>query len=349
MREKSIREKRNSAEKFTGKNLRNIKTIVQRETGTAIASGRKLAGYQCRRMALLAGSLLCFVTLCAFGYAKFSDLNGDTAGFAPAYQGNGRFEIVIMNDSDKELNLQDRVKVMQWSTGKEVEGDSDRIRMSGLTIAPHSQGIVSIDISEGYDVEAMEENLGEKDGYYFVLTNNNFAFGQDWMCFFDFEIVETEEVRDRLTASMEQRAEAQAERERQLEETLYDTGELIYPDWIWPTVSQKISASYGERANGTYSDHVNIAGTAGDDVYAVADGTVTETGFEAEDGNVVVVDLGNGVTVKYGHLKEVQVSAGDEVKQGQAIGTLGRTGMATGSNLLFAVIVDGEGIDPLVD
>ena len=94
------------------------------------------------------------------------------AGFAPAYQGDGRFEIVIVNESGRELKLQDNVKVMQWSTGEEVEGDNGKIRMSGLTIAPHSQGVVSIDISEGYDVKAMEENLPEGDWYYFVLTNN---------------------------------------------------------------------------------------------------------------------------------------------------------------------------------
>lgn len=79
---------------------------------------------------------------------------------------DGRFEIVIINESDRELKLQDSVKVMQWSTGKEVEGDNEKIRMSGLTIAPHSQGVVPIDISEGYDVGAMEENLQEKDWYY---------------------------------------------------------------------------------------------------------------------------------------------------------------------------------------
>ena len=91
---------------------------------------------------------------------------GIWAGFASAYQGDGRFEIVIINDSDKELELQDDVKVMQWSTSKEVEGDSGKIRMSGQTILPHSQGVVSIDISEGYDVKAMEENLPEGDWYY---------------------------------------------------------------------------------------------------------------------------------------------------------------------------------------
>ncbi len=139
-------EKKHSMKKYGRKNLRAIQAIVQEKTGVVIIPDRKPAGHKIRQMALLAGSLLCFAILCAFAYAKFSDLNGDVAGFASAYQGDGRFEIVIINESDRELKLQDRVKVMQWSTGEEVEGDSGKIRMSGLTIAPHSQGVVCLDI-----------------------------------------------------------------------------------------------------------------------------------------------------------------------------------------------------------
>ena len=328
--------------KYSKKNLRNIQAIVQEKTGTAITSNRKLTGHKARQMALLVGCMLCFVMLCAFAYAKFSDLNGDTAGFASAYQGDGRFEIVVMNYSDRELKLQDNVRVMQWSTSGEVEGDSEKIRMSGLTIAPHSQGIVTIDISEGYDVGAMEENLQEGDWYYFLLTNNNFAFGQDWMCSFDFEKELVEDAEQRLTVMAEQRAEGQ-----DVAEVEYVTGDLIYSNWIWPTDSRKVSAAYGEQRNGTYSDHIIISGTVGDEIYAVADGVVTDTGFESLYGNFIILDSGDGIVVKYGHLQEIKVSEGDEILKGQLIATMGRTGTATGPILSFAVTIDGEAVDPL--
>ncbi|MDE6568699.1 MAG: M23 family metallopeptidase [Lachnospiraceae bacterium] len=45
------------------------------------------------------------------------------------------------------------------------------------------------------------------------------------------------------------------------------------------------------RENGTYSDHVKIAGTAGDEIYAVADGVVPEVAFESYSGNFIVVDM----------------------------------------------------------
>ncbi len=337
-------ETKHSMKKYGRKNLRAIQAIVQEKTGAVIIPDRKPAGHKIRQMALLAGSLLCFAILCAFAYAKFSDLNGDVAGFASAYQGDGRFEIVIINESDRELKLQDSVKVMQWSTSEEVEGDSGKIRMSGLTIAPHSQGVVSIDISDGYDVETMEENLPEGDWYYFVLTNNNFAFGQDWMCSFNFEIEQTEDVMDRSADFMEEMAGGQRTEEKQ-----YSAGELAFPDWCWPTVSREVSGFYGIRGNGTYSDHVNIAGADGDEIYAVADGVVLEAAFESSCGNFIVMDLGDGVTVRYGYLKEIKVSEGEEIKQGQVIAALGQTGMATGPNLLFAVSVNGEEVNPLVE
>lgn len=70
----------------------------------------------------------------------------------------------------------------------------------------------------------------------------------------------------------------------------------------WPTVSREVSGFYGIRENGTYSDHVNIAGTADDEIYAVADGVVLETAFENSFGYFIVVDLGDGNAVRYGHL-----------------------------------------------
>ena len=91
--EHSIKEK-HSMKKYSRKNLKAIQSIVQEKTGAVIVPNRKPAAYRIRKMALLAGSLSVFVILCAFAYAKFSDLNGDVAGFAPAYQGDGRFEIV---------------------------------------------------------------------------------------------------------------------------------------------------------------------------------------------------------------------------------------------------------------
>lgn len=332
-------------EKYNKKHLRAIQDIVRVETGADVITYCKPSGYKVRRVASIAASLLCLVVLCAFAHARFSSLNGDDLGLAAVYRGDGRFEIVVVNNSERELRLQDRIKVMQWSTGEEVEGEKEKIQVEVASIAPHSRGVVTVDLSAGYDIGAMENALPEGDIYYFVLTNNSFAFGQDWMCFFDFETEQTEEAERRLLTRMEERENEDGGRETS-GKPLRCTGSLLYPDWVWPTVSREISGGYGERENGAYSDHINITGACGDEIYAVADGVVTETAFESAGGNVIVADFG-GITVKYGHLSEIRVSVGEEIKQGQVIATLGRSGMATGYNLLFAVTVDGENVDPL--
>lgn len=326
-------------EKYNRKHLGRIRETVQEKTGADMGANRRMYGCRAGRLALMAGCLLCFVCLSAFTYLKFSGLNGDEAAFAAVYLGEGKFDIVIRNFSDRELELQDRVKLMQWSTGEEVKGENSKIRMDVSAIAPHSQGIVSIDISEGYDLEAMEEGLPEGDWYYFVLTNNYFAFGQDWMCAFDFEIGQTEEAEEKLAQMPEERPEEPKPQ--------YGTGSLMNSDWSWPTESRDVSVFYGIQENGRDSDHINIAGTSGDEIYAVADGVVVETAFTGTYGNYILVDLGEGLTVRYGHLKEIKVSEGDEIGQDQVIGTMGQTGTATGPNLLFEVMLHGEAVNPL--
>ena len=159
----------------------------------------------------------------------------------------------------------------------------------------------------------------------------------------------------RLTVVAEQRVEGQDVTELRAEGQdavwpEYNTDNLIYSDWIWPTVSRKVSAPYGEREYGTrtfFMNHIIIAGTIGDEIYAVADGIVTEAAYVRSYGNSITVDLGDGIVVKYGHLQEMKVSEGDEITKGQIIATLGRTGMATGPILSFEVTIDGEKVNPL--
>lgn len=122
---------------------------------------------------------------------------------------------------------------------------------------------------------------------------------------------------------------------------------LMETEWLWPTVSEKISSPFGQQRNGAVSDHINIAGNEGDEVYAVGDGSITETGFDSVYGNYIVMDLGEGVTVKYGHLKEILVETGETAQAGAVIGLLGKTGMATGPNLSFAMYQDGEAVNPV--
>ena len=58
------------------------------------------------------------------------------------------------------------------------------------------------------------------------------------------------------------------------------------------------------------------------------------------------VDHGNGLSTRYGHLSEIDVNVGDEIRIGQVIGRMGSTGRSTGPHLHYETRIDGEAVDP---
>lgn len=257
------------------------------------------------------------------------------------------------NASDKELVLQKELKLMRWSTAQEVEGKPDKVLFEGTKIAPHTEGILNLDLSSAYDVELLEQGLGEGDWYYLVLTNNHFAFGQDWMCDVDFTDVRAD-LADNDTAEsyvgkmvLPVVQELQTRRAEEEEKRYPYAGGLLYEDWIWPVSRTEVSVSFGIQKNGNVSDHISIPGEQGEKVLAVTSGAVAKTGYEKEAGNYVILQNAEGVEVKFGHLKEIFVEEGQQVSMGDQLGTLGKTGMAAGPNLLLAVYIEGEAVDPL--
>ena len=67
----------------------------------------------------------------------------------------------------------------------------------------------------------------------------------------------------------------------------------------------------------------------------------------ASYGNCVKLDHGHGYSTLYAHLATVKVKNGENVKQGQVIGTMGNTGNSYGTHLHFEVRLDNHNIDPI--
>lgn len=326
-------------EKFNKTRLRNIQNIFEEKTGTKLSNEKTYVNCKAKQFALVAAMLLCFVSLSAFAISRFSDLDGDVAGFSSKYLGDGIFEITITNESDRDLKLQDTIKLMNWATAEEIEGDTGQIVFSDYLVEAQSKKTIILDLSKAYDIDMLEEPLQEGDWYYLVLTNNNFAFGQDWMCSINFEEGVSTALADVSTGDM-----GKVEKGKK---SYY--ADLAYENWNWPTECERISSLYGVAHNGIFSDHINIAGELSDAVYAVEKGIVAETGFDSAIGNYIVIDLDEEITVKYGHLKKISVKEGETVEAGEKIGKLGQSGMATGPNLYFAVYVDGTTVNPLAE
>jgi murein DD-endopeptidase MepM/ murein hydrolase activator NlpD len=87
------------------------------------------------------------------------------------------------------------------------------------------------------------------------------------------------------------------------------------------------------------------AGT-GDPVRATANGKVVSSGWAGGYGRMVEIDHGNGLSTRYGHLSEINVKVGDQIRIGQVIGAVGSTGRSTGPHLHYETRIDGDAVDP---
>lgn len=168
---------------FSRTNLQNIKDIFEKKTGIDLDAGHHR--YPFRRAMVVAAAMVCCLCMTAFTVSLFSSLSEDDLALSATYEGDGIVSVQIENRSDKELNFQPQLKLMRWSTGEEIVSVSNDITFCETKFDAHTSGIMTVDISKAYDMEVLEQPLVD-DYYYFVLTNNNFAFGQDWMCPIDF-------------------------------------------------------------------------------------------------------------------------------------------------------------------
>jgi murein DD-endopeptidase MepM/ murein hydrolase activator NlpD len=85
------------------------------------------------------------------------------------------------------------------------------------------------------------------------------------------------------------------------------------------------------------------------DVRAAAAGTVELTGYAIGYegyGQIVLVDLGDGIEALYAHLSSVDVAIGQDVVVGQRLGLAGCTGICTGTHLHFELRNTGTAFDP---
>jgi len=129
-----------------------------------------------------------------------------------------------------------------------------------------------------------------------------------------------------------------------LKERVYPQGRPVNSGWLSSYFGKRTDPFTGKPANHT---GIDFAGKHGDEIVAVADGVVTWSGDRYGYGVMVEINHGNGYLTRYAHNSENRVSAGDEVKKGQVVALMGKTGRATGPNLHFEVLRDGRRVNPV--
>lgn len=122
--------------------------------------------------------------------------------------------------------------------------------------------------------------------------------------------------------------------------------------FIWPVDSTYVTSRYGERSAptaGASTNHkaIDIGAKSGDPIYAAADGQVANATYNDGLGYYVSIEHDGETATRYSHMTNFIVQPGEYVKQGQIIGYVGESGIATGSHLDYAVIKNGQQVDPM--
>lgn len=91
---------------------------------------------------------------------------------------------------------------------------------------------------------------------------------------------------------------------------------------------------------------VDYAADRGTPVIAAGDGKVIKAAYDRYNGHHVFIQHGEKYVTKYLHFTKRKVKNGQTVKQGQLIGTVGSTGLASGPHLHYEFLVDGVHRNP---
>ena len=130
----------------------------------------------------------------------------------------------------------------------------------------------------------------------------------------------------------------------------------VRPERLWsgefrvPLIGPR-TTGFGDRrdyADGHVAAHggYDVAAPERTPVLAAATGVVTHTGPFPQRGATVILDHGWGVYTVYAHLAETHVTVGQPVTQGEAVGSVGSTGLSTGPHLHWEVRLRGQAVDP---
>jgi len=121
--------------------------------------------------------------------------------------------------------------------------------------------------------------------------------------------------------------------------------ELKGDRFIWP-VWGRITSGFGLRRR-RFHKGLDIAAPLGTKVMAADDGIVKFSGRMKKYGYVIIISHSDNFETRYAHLSRTLVNVGDNVKKGEIIGFIGKTGRATGYHLHFEIRISEVSFDPL--
>ena len=122
---------------------------------------------------------------------------------------------------------------------------------------------------------------------------------------------------------------------------------IIKKIFKWP-VSGEVVETFGIKKSGRRNDGINIKAPSGSPIRAARSGKVIYRGNELLAwGNLILIKHTNGWTTAYAHLEKFYVELGEQLKTGDIVGAVGKTGNVFDYQLHFQVRKNSKPLDPL--
>ncbi len=162
---------------------------------------------------------------------------------------------------------------------------------------------------------------------------------------------------DPLKAFQEINSRIRTENEQRIRAVIRDS--VPVPLWegaFEQMANSKVTSPFAEKRNYlvdgakvSESTHYgyDLASLAGSPITASNTGRVVFADELGIYGHCVILDHGLGLFSLYGHLSNIDVTVGDRLEKGQALGSSGQTGLAGGDHLHFALLLQGDYVDPV--
>jgi len=293
-----------------------------------------------------------------FGKPRQLSLSGPIAGFAA-----GAVALVVMAagfaggyayssstgsgvSTDELSELTGALDAQRENIAEIRQGNEDTLDALAIRIAQMNARMIRLDavgrrLTEMADIDADEFNfdsdpaLGGPEEPMTAGSNVAVPEVLDAMTSLDYQLINRESQLDVLESVL---------MNQNLKERVYPQGRPVKSGWLSSYFGKRTDPFTGKPANHT---GIDFAGKHGDEIVAVADGVVTWSGDRYGYGVMVEITHGNGYSTRYAHNSENLVVVGDEVKKGQVVALMGKTGRATGPNLHFEVLRNGSRVNPV--
>lgn len=138
----------------------------------------------------------------------------------------------------------------------------------------------------------------------------------------------------------------------EFEKYLEDFKRTISNTPLGSPIEGRITSSFGIRTNPFFSEKIethkglDISARHGSPVRCTADGKVVFAGYKGDYGKLVIISHGGEYETLYGHLSEISVKEGQEVKANTFIGKVGSTGRSSGPHLHYEIHKNDKKINP---